>query len=562
MAVPQYFEPIEHPRAEEARRKGMTVEQLLEIEKKNSQPGVIIQDYKDAYQNQQAAIKNNPNEAARQKEGEILAKQKATQTASGILGMSMPSTYWNLFNLDNQLSPKKALTLDLGVGLLAGGIGTVAGKHALQKGTQHFIKRNYTDLFTNGPVRTYGKVKYYGPTMGKTTAAKTNLLLSDFDDIVRADIEALAKRKGVTARDLKINSDPDYIQLINDAVNKWSLNPANDGKTLMISNKVLSNPNKVEFIYDNVPSIPSRESFIRRNVNRGGTVKDSEDWYNALLQENPNLQLDDRFVETIERASVQQNKLGGKINNTMMNYLDFFKKGGGIHIKKENKGKFTDYCGGKVTEECIQKGKHSSNPAVRKRATFAANARKWKHDDGGKVTYFKRSKINTDDNTTTQYLPEDNSLYYKADNTYVVSNKEPYNEDRFDLSNLNPLTITSTEQKTDNKLHTDINGLLDLFNKYNIRVRVTSGYRKGAKTKQGKTSFHALGRAIDIVPEDGDFTKLAQAIKTNPIIKSYMMIKGLGIYDETTDDVLALTGGSGAHFHVGPDKIGQKFWQT
>lgn len=57
--------------------------------------------------------------------------------------------------------------------------------------------------------------------------------------------------------------------------------------------------------------------------------------------------------------------------------------GGKIHIKPENRGKFTEYCGGKVTSECIAKGKRSSDPAVRKRATFAANSRKWKHDDGG-----------------------------------------------------------------------------------------------------------------------------------------------------------------------------------
>lgn len=60
-----------------------------------------------------------------------------------------------------------------------------------------------------------------------------------------------------------------------------------------------------------------------------------------------------------------------------------FAKGGKIHIKKANRGKFTKYCGGKVTSECIAKGKRSSNPAVRKRATFAANARKWKHAFGG-----------------------------------------------------------------------------------------------------------------------------------------------------------------------------------
>lgn len=58
-------------------------------------------------------------------------------------------------------------------------------------------------------------------------------------------------------------------------------------------------------------------------------------------------------------------------------------KKGGIHIKKKNRGKFTEYCGGKVTEECIAKGKNSKDPKIRKRATFAANARKWKHENGG-----------------------------------------------------------------------------------------------------------------------------------------------------------------------------------
>ena len=57
----------------------------------------------------------------------------------------------------------------------------------------------------------------------------------------------------------------------------------------------------------------------------------------------------------------------------------------GIHIKKKNRGKFTSWCGGKVTSECIARGKASSNPAIRKRATFAANARKWKHQHGGKI---------------------------------------------------------------------------------------------------------------------------------------------------------------------------------
>ncbi len=53
------------------------------------------------------------------------------------------------------------------------------------------------------------------------------------------------------------------------------------------------------------------------------------------------------------------------------------KKKNKIKIKPSKRGSFTKYCGGKVTNKCIQKGKKSKNPATRKKATFAANARKW-----------------------------------------------------------------------------------------------------------------------------------------------------------------------------------------
>lgn len=57
----------------------------------------------------------------------------------------------------------------------------------------------------------------------------------------------------------------------------------------------------------------------------------------------------------------------------------------GIKIKKSRKGLFTEYCGGKVTDECISRAKKSKNPKLRKRATFAANSRRWSHKDGGSV---------------------------------------------------------------------------------------------------------------------------------------------------------------------------------
>ena len=57
-------------------------------------------------------------------------------------------------------------------------------------------------------------------------------------------------------------------------------------------------------------------------------------------------------------------ELGGELN-----YFSFLKSGGSIHIKPENKGKFTETKKrtGKTTEELT----HSKNPITRKRAIFA-----------------------------------------------------------------------------------------------------------------------------------------------------------------------------------------------
>lgn len=73
------------------------------------------------------------------------------------------------------------------------------------------------------------------------------------------------------------------------------------------------------------------------------------------------------------------------ISNLLLNLQNYineqlapvFKKGGKIYIKPKNRGSFTKYCGGKVTQSCIDKAKKSNNPKIRKKAVFAENARKW-----------------------------------------------------------------------------------------------------------------------------------------------------------------------------------------
>ena len=52
---------------------------------------------------------------------------------------------------------------------------------------------------------------------------------------------------------------------------------------------------------------------------------------------------------------------------------------GKIEIDPKNKGKFTEYCKGSVTNKCIDKGVGSLNETTRKRAQFTKKGRQRNH---------------------------------------------------------------------------------------------------------------------------------------------------------------------------------------
>lgn len=76
-------------------------------------------------------------------------------------------------------------------------------------------------------------------------------------------------------------------------------------------------------------------------------------------------------------------QLGQAWNNLTTNYIDSYKKGSKIHIKKENRGKFTAAAkrAGMGVQEYANKVLRDPNasPQLKKRANFARNAKKWKH---------------------------------------------------------------------------------------------------------------------------------------------------------------------------------------
>ena len=109
-------------------------------------------------------------------------------------------------------------------------------------------------------------------------------------------------------------------------------------------------------------------------------------------------------------------------------------------------------------------------------------------------------------------------------------------------------------------------GIAQTLEDAGIKVRVTSEYRPGARTSNGSASWHSKkdtygnSRAVDIVPEDGNFDKLRQQLISNSEVRQYFAENGLGIIDETSADMMRRTGATGKHFHIGPDTLAVQTW--
>ena len=178
---------------------------------------------------------------------------------------------------------------------------------------------------------------------------------------------------------------------------------------------------------------------------------------------------------------------------------------------------------------------------------------KWSDDDSPTTT------------TETTSTPEDTSTPESTSDQ--ITFQDPSSIDWSKITDYENQPITTESQSTATKPRGkhifkdpsiqvgEMQGLLDAFADAGISLRITSGTRPGARTKQGKLSNHAIGRALDITPVEGQtFEDLAEAIRNSPDLIAYMKEHGYGIYDETTPEALQRTGGTGAHWHLGPDR--------
>ena len=112
--------------------------------------------------------------------------------------------------------------------------------------------------------------------------------------------------------------------------------------------------------------------------------------------------------------------------------FDEYAEGGSIHIKPENKGKFTAWAkshgmGVQEAASHVMANKDKYSSTIVKRANFAKNASKWKHGDGGLVEYGPGGKTNSTNNRTPIKVTDPNDPNLKAYNDstalYNYSNK-------------------------------------------------------------------------------------------------------------------------------------------
>lgn len=163
-----------------------------------------------------------------------------------------------------------------------------------------FVKPELIDI--NKPA----VVKYYGPTMGKSFAAKSNPNLIDLDTWGMPEYNQLAKKYGYKDwREMILSDKGDYNQeyktLIKDQIRRIQADPQYNGKTIVVSNASLLKPDS-GITFANTPLIPERSILAFRNHQRHPweSIEHGKQWWDSLQQKGTPLTIDNRFISNIE----------------------------------------------------------------------------------------------------------------------------------------------------------------------------------------------------------------------------------------------------------------------
>lgn len=215
--------------------------------------------------------------------------------------------------------------------------------------------------------------------------------------------------------------------------------------------------------------------------------------------------------------------------NDFISYISYLKEGSGIHIKPSHKGRFTEYCDGKVTQDCINRGKRSPNPKIRKQAVFAENARKWKHQDGGEMQFLQDWFDNT--------LKAQNVFFNAKENKFEEIVPEVKEAERKSFTPLVSLDAADPEEQYDNSWMTELQQILSRSSQEGSASRqATTSSTEGSTTRQQTAS--STGRS-----SIGRFTDAWQKFRDT----LYNILRNRGYSEDTSKVMVAQMGQESGH---------------
>lgn len=117
--------------------------------------------------------------------------------------------------------------------------------------------------------------------------------------------------------------------------------------------------------------------FVSKSQVRACFAKDDPNWdCKKWAKKTKDIKsLPDKKTENATLETIKMKTFSEFLEEKDPELVDEAKKEKWIQGAVKKPGSFTAYCGGKVTDACIEKGKHSDDPKTKKRAVLAQTFR-------------------------------------------------------------------------------------------------------------------------------------------------------------------------------------------
>lgn len=156
-----------------------------------------------------------------------------------------------------------------------------------------------------------------------------------------------------------------------------------------------------------------------------------------------------------------------------------------------------------------------------------------------------------------EYQSVDWSKYYTDLNPFTEFVDEDIKPKKKIVTNLKNIDI---EDLLKREGITSVNGKQIKFGNKALRTSNIGSKTSNHRRKDPDTG-NAMARDISIVGgTTKDYQDFMKILISNENVKSYMSQKGWGIINEITPEILSKTGGTGPHFHFGPDTWAVRTW--